>query len=143
MSRSYLVALGLCLTTAAVAGTGARANTTEQGARVFTAATPIATVTARDFKASLAATKHAGGGGAPTAAVTLSTFERVHGSWRRTGKRQLRGTYFWNTVTGPRALCTFEIHTAATRRASRPSVVVQLLVTPALGCGPVLHYPLA
>src|ERR687883_664731 len=134
MSRRYLFALGLCVTSAAVAGTVAPANTSEQRARASPAPTPIAILTARDFKASLAATKHAGGGGAPTAAVTLSTFERVHGSWRRTGTRRLRGTYFWNTVTGPRALCTFEIHTAATRRASRPSVVVQLLVTPALGC---------
>jgi len=89
----------------------------------------IATATSSDFRAELVA-QRISGGSAPTAAVTLKTFRRAGGTWDVLDSKRLVGTFFWNTVRGPRALCRFELASA-----NRPRVTVQLLRTPSLGCG--------
>jgi hypothetical protein len=96
----------------------------------------IATATTNDFRVVVSATNLGGGGGAPTAAVTVRTFARADGAWRRTNERRLAGTYFWNTVSGPLAVCRLEIRTTATKARVRPRAIVQLLRSPSLGCGP-------
>ncbi len=96
------------------------------------AATPsktIATAASTDFRAVLVA-QRSGGGSAPTAIVTLTTYRHAAGGWQRIGSSRVAGTYFWNTVTGPRAVCRFELASAG-----HPHVAVQLLVSPSVGCG--------
>jgi hypothetical protein len=107
-----------------------------------TAPASVAVVTSDDFRVVVTAAKGASGGGAPTAVVTATTFERTAGRWQRTGTYRLNGTYFWNTVTGPRALCQLELRTAGARPGFRPQVRLQLLVSPALGCGRTHSYAL-
>jgi hypothetical protein len=89
----------------------------------------IATVSSSDFRADLVA-HESGGGGAPTATVTLATYQRAAGGWHRIGTGRVAGTYFWKTVTSMRAVCRFELATAG-----RAHVAVQLLVSPSVGCG--------
>ena len=106
------------------------------------AARIIATATTTDFRVVLTASKGAPAGGAPTAAVTIRIFDRSGDGWRPTGSRRVAGTYFWNTVTGGRAVCRFALRTAGEARSFRPVAIVQLLVTPSLGCGPARSFPL-
>jgi hypothetical protein len=89
----------------------------------------IASATSSGFRAELVAHR-ASGGRAPTAAVTLTTLRRAGGTWQTLETKRLVGTFFWKTVSGPRAVCRFEL--AST---NRPRVTVQLLQTPSLGCG--------
>jgi hypothetical protein len=100
----------------------------------------IATATTNDFRVVISATNLGGGGGAPTAAVTVRTFARADGAWRRRSERRLAGTYFWNTVTGPLAVCRLELRTTAAKARFRPRALVQLLRSPSLGCGPVTSH---
>ena len=67
---------------------------------------------------------------------------RVGGSWREFGEQRLRETYFWHTLSRPRAVCRLEINTAVPRSASGPQVTVQLLLSPSLGCGRTYRIPL-
>jgi hypothetical protein len=101
--------------------------------RAVAAAKTIGTVAAADVRASLVATR-TGRGAAPTARVTVRADRLVDGRWRRLPARRLAGTYFWKTVTGPAVLCRLELATAGLGR-TKPHLVVQLLVTPSLGCG--------
>jgi hypothetical protein len=105
------------------------ANATAAPAGATVAAATIATATSSYFRADLVA-RRAGGGNAPTAAVTLTTYHRTGGVWHTLTSRRLPGTFFWKTLSGPRALCRFELASA-----HRPHVTVQLLLTPSLGCG--------
>lgn len=102
----------------------------------------IASTTTSDFRVVVNATNLGGGGGAPAAAVTVRTFERAGGDWRRTSERRLAGPYFWKTLTGPHAVCRLEIRTTAAKAGFRPHATVQLLRSPSLGCGPVTAHRL-
>jgi hypothetical protein len=97
----------------------------------------IAESSTTDFRVVVQATNLGGGGGAPAATVTVRTFERSGGAWRRTNERRLAGTYFWKTITGPLAVCRLQIQTTR-----RPHAIVQLLRSPSLGCGPASEHPL-
>ena len=98
------------------------------------AASAIATASTSDFRVVLTATK-LGGGSAPEARVTVTTSRKAGADWRRIGVKRLAGTYFWRTVTAPRAVCRLELRTTG-GTTSRPRVLVQLLQTPSVGCGP-------
>ena len=115
----------------------AAALATASGEGTSPSAKSIASATTSDFRVVVRATNLGGGSGAPAAAVTVRTFERADGDWRRTSERRLAGRYFWKTVTGRRAVCRLEIRTTGAGAAFRPRAIVQLLVTPSLGCGPV------
>jgi hypothetical protein len=106
------------------------------------AARTVATATTTDFRVVLTASKGKPAGGAPTAAVRIQLYGRSGHGWRPTASRRVPGTYFWNTVTGGHAVCRLDLRTAGEARNFRPVALVQLLVTPALGCGRALSYPL-
>jgi hypothetical protein len=125
-----LVALGLTLVFAPLAG--ARTEGRAQ----------LAAVATEDFRVVVAATKRGDVGGAPTASATVSVSRRVAGGWRPTATYRLRGPYFWHTVTGPRAVCRLQVGTTGGRANVRPFVVVQLLQSPSLGCGPPQRFAL-
>jgi hypothetical protein len=132
--RRLPIALGLpaVLTAAALVAAPAGARDVSSTAATRT----LATATTTDFRVVLVATNLGGGGGAPPARVTVRTFERrAAGGWRPTAERRLPGTYFWKTITGPRAVCRLEITTGG-GLGKQPRVVVQLLQSPSLGCGP-------
>jgi hypothetical protein len=124
--------LGLSLAALAVmlpseAGAHSEAQTAK---RVAT----VATVTTFDFRVAVVA-ERIGGGTAPTAQVRAAIAQRIGGGWRERRELRLRESYFWRTVTGPRAVCRLEIRTASTP-TRRPHVTIQLLQSPSLGCGP-------
>jgi hypothetical protein len=100
------------------------------------AARTIATATTTDYRVVLTASKR-GGGQAPAATVRIAISQRSGNGWRPIGARRVPGTYFWNTVTGARAVCKLDVRTTGEAR-----VVVQLLVTPSVGCGRAHSYPL-
>jgi hypothetical protein len=102
----------------------------------------VGVVTTREFRAAVVATRLSGGS-TPTAEVRVGLARRVAGSWRELGERRLGETYFWNTVSGPRAVCRLEIATAGTRPSFEPHVTVALLLTPSLGCGRTFRIPFA
>jgi hypothetical protein len=135
-SRSVAVTLVVVVALVAAALATAR----DEGASA--AAKTIASTTTSDFRVVVRATNLGGGGGAPAAAVTVRSFERAGGEWRRTSERRLAGTYFWKTITGPLAVCRLEIRTTAAKARFRPHATVQLLRSPSLGCGPVTSHPL-
>jgi hypothetical protein len=126
--------IGLGIVAAVVIATSAAAGSS--AAR--TAPTRVGTLATSDFRVVVTAEKGRNGSGAPTAAVRVTTSQRIGGRWRATGTHRLDGTYFWHTVTGPRAVCGLELRTTG----DRPRAVVQLLVTPSIGCGPAASYPL-
>jgi hypothetical protein len=130
-SRSVAVTLVVVVALVAAALATAR----DEGASA--AAKTIASTTTSDFRVVVSAANLGGGGGAPEAAVTVRTFERSGGDWRRTSERRLAGPYFWKTLTGPQAVCRLEIRTTAAKTGFRPHATVQLLRSPSLGCGPV------
>jgi hypothetical protein len=121
----------------AVAALVAAALATASREQTPTSTRTIASTTTSDFRVVVLARNLGGGGGAPAADVTVRTFQRAAGDWRRTGERRLAGTYFWKTITGPLAICRLEIRTTAARAGFRPVARVQLLRSPSLGCGPV------
>jgi len=124
--------LGALSLTVAVTGGGAAATTPRTAT--------IASLTAADFRVSVVA-QRTSGGAAPSASATLTSWARRGGDWQRSGTFALAGTYFWKTLTAPRALCNLQLVTAA--RSTRPHVVVQLLVSPSLGCGTAQTFVLA
>lgn len=132
MKRLTIMAVLTALSLAAVAaGVGAAGTPRTQ---------TIASVTATDFRVSVIANRTSGGV-APTASATVTSWERSSGHWRRSGTHALAGAYFWKTLTGARALCDLRLVSAA--RSTRPHVVVQLLVTPSLGCGKAQEFALS
>jgi hypothetical protein len=140
--RGKLHVFGLVIAAAVATAAGATTATGGQRDAVAAARLSIGSVTTTEFRAVLAAAKD-DGGGSPTATVTLATWQRVAGRWRRTGLHRLTGPYFWNTVSGPRSVCRLEIRTAGGQPVFRPVVAVQLLITPSVGCGRVHRYILA
>ena len=141
--RGKLRVVGLVIAAAVATAAGATTATGGQLDAVAAARLSIGSVTTTDFRAVLVAAKGDGGGGSPTATVTLGTWRRVAGQWRRTGLHRVSGPYFWNTISGPRSVCRLEIRTARGRPVFRPVVAVQLLITPSVGCGRVHRYILA
>jgi hypothetical protein len=125
LSVTLLGAGALVATALATADTQARSRSSET----------IAAMTTSDFRVVVSAAKTSSGQ-APSASVTVKTFERSFAGWRPTGARVLEEPYFWKTLTGPRAVCRLEIRTAGQRAGSRPRAIVQLLQSPSLGCGP-------
>jgi hypothetical protein len=99
----------------------------------------VAVVTAKDFRVVLSATRSSRGA-APTAKVVAAVFRRDAGRWIGTGRHVLPGTYFWHTITGPRAICRLELNTAITPAVARPRVTIQLLQSPSLGCARAHDY---
>jgi hypothetical protein len=126
------LALGLVLTAAILLPAAAGARTETHAAKRLAS---IATLTTPDYRVALVA-ERVRAGATPTADVRLAVAQRVGGSWRERGERRLEETYFWKTVTGPRAVCRLELATATTRSGTRPHVTVRLLQSPSLGCGP-------
>jgi hypothetical protein len=127
LNRTVLaLALGAILLAIVAAATGAT-----------TPSKTIATTSSSDFRADLVA-QRSSGGKAPTANLTVVTYERGQSAWKRLGSRRVAGTFFWKTVTGPRAICKLELATVG-----HPRVIVQTLVTPAIGCGKAATVPLS
>ncbi len=141
--RSFIV-VGLGIAAALVATVYVAGSSADgaDGASTAPAAALVGTSTTGDLRVAVTAQKADGGGDMPTAVVKVTTSQRVDGQWRRTGTHRVRGTYFWHTVTGRRAVCRLEIRTAGTGASFRPHVVVQLLLTPSLGCGSAYRYAL-
>jgi len=138
MPRRRPAAVSVVIAVALVAGAYASGST---GARTETASTKartVASTTTSDFRVVVEAVRR-GEGAAPEATLTLTTFERHRGAWQRTGTHRLGGTYFWKTVTGPRAVCRLETRTTGAQAKFRPRAVVQFLLSPSLGCGPVFE----
>lgn len=102
----------------------------------------VASVTTVDYRAVVVATRSSGGG-APVARVTVTTFGRSGGRWRKLDATRLAGPFFWKTVTAPHGLCRLEIATASSTGGARPRVTVQLLRSPSLGCAGARTIPIA
>jgi hypothetical protein len=100
----------------------------------------VGEVTTQDYRAVVLA--HRLGGAPRTAKVRVGFARRVSGRWRELGERRLDETYFWRTVTGPRAVCRLEIETVGPGARVRPSVTVRLLLSPSIGCGNTYRVPL-
>jgi len=96
----------------------------------------IASAASTDFRAELVA-RPTSGGAAPSAAVTLVTYRRTADGWQRITRRPFPGKYFWKTITGPRAVCRFELASAGAAH-----VIAQLVVSPSIGCGRTTTVPL-
>jgi hypothetical protein len=141
LKRVLLVGVGVA--GALVVATSMASPSDSQGPRASTVSKVIATVTTSDFRVVLTARQTGAGGGAPSADVGVTTSQRVGARWRQTATQRLKGTYFWKTTTGPRAVCRLDIRTAGAQPTFRPYVVVQLLVSPALGCGTAQRFRLA
>ena len=135
MPRSSLV-VSLVVAAALIVGAHAAARDDTRGAEASTTAKTIASTTTSDFRVVVTA-KRRGGGAAPAAALTVTTFARAQSGWRRTGTHDLGNSYFWKTVTARRAVCRLVLRTAGAGTAFRPHAIVQMLVTPSIGCGPV------
>jgi hypothetical protein len=120
MNRLLLLALvGTTLIVATTAGAATQSTKTKT----------IATAADTAFRVDVFA-RQTRPGDAPTATITIATYRRVEGGWRLLGNTPLRETFFWNTVTGPRAVCNLNLATAGTAH-----VTVQLLTSPSIGCG--------
>jgi hypothetical protein len=133
-SAASLVVLATLQPTAA----GSRSDAHQGAARLAT----VAAITTQDFRVAVVA-RRLDGGSTPTADVRVGVARRVGGGWRESRETHLGETYFWNTVSGPRAVCRLEINTAGPRSASGPHVTVQLLLSPSLGCGRTYRVALA
>jgi hypothetical protein len=120
-----LLVLALAATAAALA---ADASAAPRKTRV------VAATTAGAYRAVLTAVKTSSGP-APTAALSVATYVRSRGAWKRTGTRRIDGTFFWKSLSAPHAVCRFAI----ARKAAPVHVVVEPLVTAALGCGSVVN----
>src|SRR3954466_3297210 len=106
------------------------------------AARTIATATTTDYRVGLTASKGKRSGGAPSASVRIRLYGRSGDGWRSFASRRVPGTYFWNTVTAGPAVCRLQRRPAGKTPSFRSVAVVQLLVTPAIGCGRATSYPL-
>ena len=96
--------------------------------------TTIASATSLDYRVVLGVRKNPGGN-APTAEVIVTTYVRSNSRWHHAGSRNLPGTYFWKTVSAPHSLCRLEIDSTSSTGARGPRAIVQLLVSPSIGCG--------
>jgi len=123
---NYRIALPFLLAAALLVLTATAIATPRSTSR--TVAT-IATVSSSDFRAELVA-RRVSSGSAPSATATLTAYRHTGHGWRRLVSRRLAGTFFWNTLAGPRSICRFELTSAG-----RAHVTVELLQSPALGCG--------
>ena len=132
LTLATLVALAAAALALAGASTGSEPQARSQ---------EIAEAVTSDVRTVVTATKTSGGA-APTASVRVTSFERRDERWVRAGVHALPGIYFWKTVTGPRAVCRLEIRTEGPGASFRPRAVVQLLVSPSLGCGRASAYVL-
>jgi hypothetical protein len=130
MRRTPLILLVSLVALAALlpAGAPARGETNLAATHVAT----VAVVTTRDFRVAVVA-QRLDGGGTPTAEVRVAIARKVEGGWREQEELRLRETYFWRTLSGPRSICRLELATAGS--PTRPHATVQLLRSPALGCG--------
>jgi hypothetical protein len=138
MSRHAAWAVGLALAAAFALGAASTSSAADRAAQT---ARTIAAVTAVDYRAVVVAQKSSGGL-APTAAVTVRTYERSAGRWQPVGARRLAGPLFWHTVTAPHALCRFEIATVGPVDDRASHVTVQLLRSPSLGCAAAETIPI-
>jgi hypothetical protein len=132
-SRLLVVAVG-----AALVALAALSSASAESRRTAT----VAVVTTQDFRAAVSA-RRLTGGPVPTAEVRVGLARRVGSGWRELGERRLEETYFWRTVSGPRAVCRLAIATAGARPSFQPYVTLQLLLSPSLGCGRTYRIPLA
>jgi hypothetical protein len=130
------------LVTFALAATAVLAGGSIAPATAGAPAKTIAIVTSVDYRA-VVTVRQSSSGTAPTAAVTVTTYSRAAGHWALARRHRLPETYFWKTVTAPRGLCRLEISTAAPGKSRGPRLVVQLLLSPALGCGRTFTFALA
>lgn len=131
LGRSVAV-LVLLAPLASVVVIDALAGGTASSKRVVT----VGSITTGEARVVVRATK-SGAGAAPVAIVTATTYARTGAGagWRTTNVRRLPGPFFWNVVSGPRAVCRLEVATAGAAPRFRPRAIVQLLVTPSIGCG--------
>jgi hypothetical protein len=137
------VKLRIVVTVVLVALLGALAASESRSAAQSSAqhVVTVGEVTTKDYRAVVVARRL--GGSPPTAEVRVGSARRVSGRWRELGEKRLDETYFWNSVTGPRAVCRLEIETVAPGRGSfKPAVTVRLLQSPSLGCGKTYRIPL-
>jgi hypothetical protein len=117
-------------------------------------------VTTGDFRITLEARRRSAPpaqdapGAPPTATVTLAVSERVRGRWRPVDSAVVGrpGSWFWNVVSGPAALCSLSVDSSplpgrgGRARASGPlpgRIELRLLVSPSLGCSEPLVFELA
>jgi hypothetical protein len=100
----------------------------------------VGVITTADYRVAVVAQRMSGL--PPTAELRVGYARRVGGGWRELGERRLDETYFWRTVTGPRAVCRLEIETAGPGGRARPYATVRLLLSPSLGCGDTHRIPL-
>jgi hypothetical protein len=128
----------LIVTAMLAAEAGAKHETLDSARRTAS----VALLTTRDFRVAVVAIR-LNGGASPTAEARVAVAQRVGASWRESGERRLDETYFWRTVSGPRAVCRLEVMTAGSQPSFRPHVTVQLLLSPSLGCGRTYRLPLA
>ena len=124
-----MLCLRMTFTLAAIVAALALTSLGIAAPRVAPLPTTIATLSSLDYRAVLTAQRESGGA-APTAAVRLVIYSRVHGGWHRAGVHRLSGTFFWKTVTAPHGICEIHLRTTGT-----PRLAVQLLESPSVGCG--------
>jgi hypothetical protein len=105
-------------------------------------AATVSLVTTHDFRVAVL-TKRLTGGSAPTAEVRVDLARRVGAGWRELGERRLGETFFWHTISGPRAVCRLSIATTGARPSFQPYVTLQLPLSPSLGCGRTYRIPLS
>lgn len=136
-----IVVVASALLTAVAIQQTAAASQRDSSATAQRVAT-VGVVTTKDFRAVVVA-ERVSGESPPTAHVSVGYAWRIGGSWRELGEKRLGESYFWNSVTGPRAVCRLEIETVAPgQRSFRPAVTVRLLQSPSLGCGETYRIPL-
>jgi uncharacterized membrane protein len=133
-SRSLAATVASAIALGAVVAIAPTAASAPRGPAGAESAATVATMTTRDFRVAVVA-RRLGGGGTPTAEVRVGLARRMGDSWRELGERRLGETYFWKTVTKTRGVCRLALASAGSSSTFRPSVTVQLLLSPSLGCG--------
>ena len=141
LRRVLLVGVGVA--GVLVVATSMASRSDSRGPLALTASRVIAVATTSDFRVVVTGRQAGAGGSPPSAVIRVTTSRRIGGRWQQTATHRLKGTYFWNTATGPRAVCRLEVRTAGAPPSFRPYVVVQLLLSPALGCGTTQRLHLA
>jgi hypothetical protein len=141
-SRRVLAVAALASSLVALAGPqstamGSRSGASQSAPRTAT----VAVVTTQEFRVAVVATRLSGAS-PPTAEVRVGFARRAGGSWREFDEQRLRERYFWNTGSRPHAICRLEIATVGTRRLPGSQVIVQLLLSPSVGCGRMYRIPL-
>jgi hypothetical protein len=139
MKHASVVAVAATLIVLAIALAPATASRNDASASAQRFAS-VGVITTADYRVAVVAQRMSGS--PPTAEVRVGYARRVGARWRELGERRLDETYFWRTVTGPRAVCRLEIETSGPGGRARPSVTVRLLLSPSLGCGDTYRIPL-